>query len=196
MRLAPIETPPTFMARIAYWATKRQLGKVIMPMKVINARMPKSFKLAWEMVKLAENHLSLDATLSFLIKSYVSILNDCAFCIDIAKAVAIQKHVSLEKFDALANFRTSPLYTDAERAALAYVEEATRNRRVSDETFAELQRHFSEQAIVEITFMNAMENYYNLLNLPLEIESDGLCSLAEQRAIRRAGASASTPATG
>jgi hypothetical protein len=29
--------------------------------------------------------------------------------------------------------------------------------------------------------VNAMENYYNLLNLPLEIEFDGVCAIAEGR---------------
>ena len=35
--------------------------------------------------------------------------------------------------------------------------------------------HFSESEIVEITWLNAVHNYYNLMNIPLEIESDGYC---------------------
>jgi len=30
--------------------------------------------------------------------------------------------------------------------------------------------------------LHALENYYNLLNLPLGIESDGLCAIAQRRA--------------
>ena len=33
--------------------------------------------------------------------------------------------------------------------------------------------------IRKITWLNAVHNYYNLINLPLEIESDGLCAIAE-----------------
>ena len=33
--------------------------------------------------------------------------------------------------------------------------------------------NYSEREIVEITWLNAVHNYYNLINLPLEIESDG-----------------------
>lgn len=190
MRLQPIETPPTLFARIAYRMCEKQLGKVITPMTVINARMPKSFRLAYEMVKLAENHLSVDAGLSFLIKTFVSKLNGCEFCIDIAKAVAVQKGVPIEKFDELDAYRTSQHFTEAERAALQYCEETTRDRHVRDETFAAMRRHFNEQQIVEITFLNAMENYYNLLNIPLGIESDGLCSIAEHRALAAQGAGA------
>ena len=49
-------------------------------------------------------------------------------------------------------------------------------------TFEALRRHFSEREIVEITWVNAVENYYNLINLPLGIESDGFCSLVQARA--------------
>jgi len=46
-------------------------------------------------------------------------------------------------------------------SAVAYVEEATRHKRVSDATFQELRQHFSEREIVEITCLNAVHNYYN-----------------------------------
>jgi len=68
-----------------------------------------------------------------------------------------------------------------ELAALAYVEEATRQRRVGDATFAVLRRHFEDTHIAEITWLCALENYFNLINVPLEIESDGLCAIAERR---------------
>ena len=50
---------------------------------------------------------------------------------------------------------------------------------VSNATFEALRKHFSEREIVEITWLNAVENYYNLINIPLEIESDGFCAIAE-----------------
>ena len=182
MRLAPIENPKHLMTRVAYWMTKRRLGKVMTPMKVVYARMPKIFRLAYEEVKLVERGVSVDPTISILVRTWVAMINGCSFCVDIAKAVAIQKRLGGDKFEALPQYRTSPLFSDRERAALAYAEEATRHKRVSDATFEELRRHFNEQEIVEITWLNAIENYYNLINLPLEIESDGLCAIAERRA--------------
>ena len=59
------------------------------------------------------------------------------------------------------------------------MEETTRHKRVSDATFEALRKHCSEREIVEITWLNAFENYYNLINLPLEIESDGFCALSQ-----------------
>ena len=55
------------------------------------------------------------------------------------------------------------------------------NEKVSDETFAELQRLFSETEIVEIIAINAFEQYFNALAIPLEIHSDGLQKLAEEK---------------
>jgi alkylhydroperoxidase family enzyme len=181
MRLAPIENPKGLMAKLAYFMTKRRLGKVMTPMKVVYARIPALFRLAYSEVNIVEGKLTIDPVISLLVRTWAAMINECSFCVDIAKAVAIQHRMTLDKFEALPSYRTSPLYSERERAALAYVEEATRQKRVSDATFETLRRHFNEREIVEITWLNALENYYNLLNLPLEIESDGLCAIAERR---------------
>ncbi len=182
MRLAPIEQPRQLIARIFYWVSKRRLGKVMTPARVVYARVPALFRLAYHEASIVEGKLTVDPVVSILVRTWAAMINDCSFCIDISKAMGVQKRMSLEKFEALPQYRTSPLYSPRERAALAYAEEATRTKRVSDETFAELRRHFTEREIVEITWLNALENYYNLINLPLQIESDGLCAIAERRA--------------
>ena len=182
MRLAPIEHPKDLVGKIAYWMTKRRLGKVITPMKVIYARLPALFRHAYQQIQIVESKITLDPSLSIMVRTWPAMINECTFCVDIAKAAALYKHLTLEKLEALPSYRTSPLFDARERAALAYVEEATRHKHVSDATFAELQRHFTEREIIEITWLNALENYYNLLNLPLGIEADGLCAIAQRRA--------------
>lgn len=174
-RLTPIENPDSWLLKLAYWMTQWMMGTVVTPMKVICARLPKSLGLANKMIR-TEKSLSLDAELKFLLKSYVATINGCAFCIDIAKAHALHRDVPIEKYNALLQYETSDVFSARERAALAYVEEATREKAVRDATFERLQAHFSEREIVEITWLNAMENYYNLLNRPLNIESDELCA--------------------
>jgi alkylhydroperoxidase family enzyme len=180
-RLDPIEQSPTLLARIAGLMMRRQLGKVMTPAKVIYNRVPRMYNLAWQLVRLQREGLELPSELRLLVQVWVAMINRCTFCVDIAKAMAVHEHVPLEKFHALPEWRTSPLFSDRERAALAYVEEATRNKKVEDATFEELRKHFSERQIVELTFLNALENFYNLLNLPLGIEDDGLCAIAQQR---------------
>lgn len=184
-RLDPIEEPPTLMARIATLMMRRQLGKVMTPAKVIYNRVPRMYNLAWQLLRLQRDGLGLDPELRLLVQVWVAMVNRCTFCVDIAKAMAVRDRIPLEKFHALPEWRTSPLFSDRERAALAYADEATRHKQVEDATFGTLRKHFSEREIVELTFVNALENFYNLMNLPLGIEDDGLCAIAEGR--RRQG---------
>ena len=61
---------------------------------------------------------------------------------------------------------------------MAFVEEATHDTRLSDRTFETLRKYSREEEIV-ITWLNAVHNYDNLIDLRLEIESDGLCAIAQ-----------------
>lgn len=175
-RLAPIDRPSSWRTRIAYALARWQQGTVITPLKVVWARMPDGLRLAFEMNK-HEDRLSLDDELHLLVKQLVATLNGCAFCQDIAQAKAQKEEVSPEKWEGLRQYDTHPAFDDAERAALAYAEEVTRERNASDATFEALRPHFSEREIVELTWLIAMETYYNLLNRPLGIGSDDLCEL-------------------
>jgi AhpD family alkylhydroperoxidase len=185
MRLEPIDRPPTLLARVAGAMMRRQLGKVITPARVIYNRVPRMYNVAWQLVKLQREGLTLEPDLKLLVQVWVAMVNRCTFCVDIARSEAVREQIGLAKFDALPDWRTSPLFGDRERAALAYADEATRNKKVADPTFEALRKHFSEREIVELTFLNALENFYNLLNLPLGIEDDGLCAIAQARAGER-----------
>ena len=192
-RLAPIEHPKGFMLRMAYWGMQRQFGKVMTPVKVMNARVPEALKPTAAIVKFSMKGLQLDPSLVLLIGDLASQINGCAFCLDLGRAMALRSHMDMRKLEALMEYKTSPLFTERERAALAYAEEATRNKRVSDATFENLRKHFSEREIVEITWANAIENFYNLTNLPLGIGSDGFCLLQSSKTGTAAG---TAPATG
>lgn len=174
-RIAPIENPRSIKLKLAYWFTKKKLGKVITPMKVVQARMPDTLSLSQKLMSTEEN-LSLPDDLVFYIKSYVATLNGCTFCIDIAKAAA-EDDVEIQKYEQLLNYESSDVFNDSEKAALKYVEQATQQKEVADEVFENLREYFTETEIVEITWLNAMENYYNLINKPLQIGSDNLCSV-------------------
>jgi alkylhydroperoxidase family enzyme len=181
MRLDPIEKPKGLMMRFAYWGIRRQFGKVITPVKVVIARMPRALRLTNEIAKFELKGIRLEPELHIMVGMLASQINGCGFCMDLGRAMVVRERLGMEKVNALSEYRTSPLFSDRERAALAYVEEATLHKWVSDSTFEELRKHFSDWEIAEITWINALENYYNLINIPLEIESDGLCAIAQAR---------------
>ena len=178
MRLTPIETPPSLLGKVLNLAIRRMLGRPITPSQVIYNRVPAAWRISLAFQLFERFGAKLPQELMLLVTTHVAMLNGCAFCQDIKRAVAIRSKLGTRRFDALADWRRSALFSARERAALAYVEEATRTKVVSDVTFAELAKHFDEREIAELTLLNAIENFYNLLNLPLEVESDGLEALA------------------
>ena len=178
MRLEPIEHPQGLMIKMAYFFARRRFGKVITPMKVVTARVPKSARVSYEIAKLMEHGFTLDKQLQALLHIRISQVNQCDFCIDIGPGVrAAAKAARWTRSTGSRPSAPTPAFTPVERAALAYVEEVSQTKTSSDATFAELRRHFSDAQIAEITLLNAFENFYNLTNRPLGIESDNLCAL-------------------
>lgn len=193
MRLPPIERPRGLLMRLAYWASRRRFGKVISPLKVMYARKPRLLALSLHIDRVLESGLSIDPSLRLLVQAQVARLNGCTFCQDLALAQAFRRRLGAERFLALADYRTSPLFTDAERAVLAMAEELTRGHGVSEETSAALRAAFSEEQIVELAWVNATETYFNRLTAALGIESDQLAAAAAPAGLpdaspRRAGA--------
>jgi len=186
MRLDPIDRPPTIFARLVFAVLRRMLGRVPTPYRVVFTRVPRALFAHMMMVTVLDRRLRLDPVLKVLISSHVATLNGCTFCLDLVQAIALRRKPELgEKLGRLAAYRTDPLFTARERAALAYVESVTREHRVDDVTFAALRRHFDENEIVEITWVNALEQYFNAINTGLGIGSDGFCALPEPPAALR-----------
>jgi alkylhydroperoxidase family enzyme len=180
--LPPIENPKSLMMKQAYAFTKKQFGKVITPLKVHSARLPLSFGLFYSKISKLDRKLKLPAETAMLVREMVARINVCSFCVDIGRSFAIKASMNEAKFDALDEYRTSPLFSDAERAMLDYVSELTRDKKVNLETFARLQQHYSEREICEIVWLAASEHIYNITNIGLNIHSDMLCDISRKRA--------------
>jgi len=84
-----------------------------------------------------------------------------------------------EKLDALWEFESSPLFNDAERAALrvALAAGVTPNA-VTDEMFSDLRRHYSDEQAVEIVSVIALFGFFNRWNdtMANEIEQSPLAA--------------------
>lgn len=154
--------------------------KVATPLKVIYARKPGLLSILMMIDRTADRGISLEPELKLLVFAFVDSQNRCSFCEDYRHAQAMQRRMGMERFAALADFPTSDLFTERERAALAYAEEAVKGE-VTDDTFGELQRHFADTEIVELTWLVSVETYFNTMKRALDISSDGLRELAEER---------------
>jgi alkylhydroperoxidase family enzyme len=180
--LAPIEKPHGLVMKLAYYFAGLQFGKVLTPLKVHCARLPAAFGLFYGKVGKLDKKLSLSPETILLIREQVARLNVCLFCMDIGRSIVIKASMNEAKFDALDQYRTSPLFTEAERAMLDYVTELTKDKKVTPDTFACLACHYSEREICEIVWLVASEHIYNLTNIGLNIPSDMLCDISRKQA--------------
>jgi len=178
--LDPIEKPQSLLLKLAYYFTRRQFGKVLTPLKVHSARLPAAFGLFYTKIGKLDKKLTLAPETVLLLREQVARINICTFCTDIGRWFSIRESMNQAKFDALEQYSTSPLFTDAERAALDYATELTRNKAVAPDTFGALARFYSEREICEIVWLVASEHLYNLTNIGLNIDSDMLCDISRK----------------
>jgi alkylhydroperoxidase family enzyme len=178
--LPPIEKPEGLMMKLAYHFTRQQFGKVLTPLRVHSARLPVAFGMFYSKVAQLDKKLVLPPETIMLVREQVARINVCLFCIDIGRAFTIKASMNQAKFDALEQYSTSPLFNDAERAALDYVTELTKEKKVNPETFARLAQHYSEKEICEIVWLVASEHLYNMTNIGLNIHSDMLCDITKR----------------
>ena len=178
--LAPIVEPKGLMMKLVYYFTRARFGKVLTPVKVHSARMPIAFGMFAGKISQLDKKLSLSQEMIFLIREQVARLNVCLFCMDIGRSFVIKASMNEAKFDALEHYNTSTLFTAAERAALDYVTELTRDKKVNPSTFARMAGFYSQREICEIVWLVASEHQYNMTNIGLNIHSDMLCDISRR----------------
>ena len=177
--LPPVEKPRNLLLKVMYFFMRRKFGKVMTPIAVFSARMPVAFMSFYGKVSKLDKKLHLPSQTAAIVRERVASINTCLFCMDAARWYAMKESdENGARFDALEEYGTSPLFTDAERAALDYATELTRDKRVDPDTFARLAPYYSEREICEIVWIVASEHLYNVSNIGLNIGSDGLCEVA------------------
>lgn len=104
-----------------------------------------------------------------LVNLRISQINGCAFCIDMHWNVLIKGGMDVRHVNALPGWREAPFFNERECAALRWAElvNALPHADASDEEFARLQAHFSDEEIAELSFAIATIRAWNLLNVSL-----------------------------
>src|SRR5262245_14843754 len=127
-----------------------------------------------------------------LVHLRVSQINGCSYCVDAGARSAKRAGETDERLFAVAAWREAPYFTDAERAALALAEAATRlaDRAdpVPDAIWEEATRHFDEQGLAAVILMIATTNLFNCLNATTrQVAGTGWPSQSHERTLRNAG---------
>ena len=139
---------------------------------LVMARRPALLRARAAMAE-ALRETTLDRHLRDLIFLMTSMTTGCRYCRAHRTAAMLRRGTEEEKLQAVWDFETSPLFSDAERAALRLARDsAIVPNAITDDHFVELRRHFSEDEIVDIVAQAcnaAWSNRWNdTLATPLE----------------------------
>lgn len=135
--------------RLNYWALAPDLMKAFLP---LNAAVEDS---------------GLEKSLLHLVKLRASQINGCAFCVDMHTREARADGETEQRLYLVSAWHDSFLYSQRERAALAWTESLTRlgDHAPSDDLFARTVAHFPGDEIVKLTAVVTMINTWNRLSV-------------------------------
>jgi AhpD family alkylhydroperoxidase len=145
-------------------------ARIESPARTIPGMFPAMLEVG-KSIKDAARSAGLAEGLLHLIYLRASQINGCGLCVDMHWRDAVKAGESDERVHGVAAFREMPWFTEAERAALALVEAATRiadkGDAVPDEVWKKAEAHHSPQALGVLVAATALINAWNRLNAPI-----------------------------
>lgn len=140
-------------------------------------RMPFLFWLVALFVGYLERKRArLTPVMRALLMTRVSQVCHCAFCVDANSLRLAERSGALDKVLQVANWQSSALFSAEERVALAYADAMTATPpRLDDALKTQMQQHFTDDTITEMTALIAFQNLSARFNAALDIPSQGLC---------------------
>ena len=169
-----VEKPRGLLRRAAFRYSRREFGRPVEP--VMAAAHHGGVLLATGALEtaVAKGWKRLDPHLRGLVLQLVSTRIGCSWCIDYGYYELMQQGSDPAKVRAVAQWRTSPLFDDRERAVLEYAELVTATPvSVEPEVVARLRRHLGEAEMVELAGWVALENLRSRFNGGLGLRSQG-----------------------
>ena len=177
-----IETPADFpypwYLRLMFGRQRRRYGRELEPVRLW-ARMPAAFLAMSAMYRALDRKSSpIEPALRSLVQVRISQINGCEFCVDLNSFLGLGRGTAESKLRELADFEDSPVFSEREKAALAYAEAATRSdRRVDEQLMRRMRRYFEDQAIVELAALIAYQNMSSKFNAALGVPAHGFCAI-------------------
>src|SRR6516225_6947053 len=123
---------------------------------------------AMRALQQAESYIQqcgLEKRLIELVKMRASQINGCAYCLHVHSADARRAGETEQRLYLLNAWHEAPLYTERERAALAWTEALTRieETHAPDSTYDEVRQHFKDKELADLTTLIGLINLWNRL---------------------------------
>ena len=157
--------------RDAFERMRRKRGKVTNIYKAM-AHKPAILKTIGPFVAAVQQPDELDPKLKERIILRVSLLNRSAYCSYAHEQISAKMGFTEDEIAEMSSPQTAAI-GEAEKAALAYSEALTVNPGdISDDTYSELAKYYSDSQIVEITAIAALYNMVNRFNQALKLDPE------------------------
>lgn len=132
---------------------------------LIMARHPKLLDAFQQLAAAALGTGRVSPDLKIMIGHIASRASGCRYCIAHTAHIAERRSVAVDKIEALWEYERSPLFSPAERAALAFAQAAASvPNAVEDSDFAELRKQFDDDQIIEMLGVVALYGFLNRWN--------------------------------
>lgn len=137
-----------------------------MPSKTLREIAPDAYR-AIVGVETYISRCGLEKSIVELVKMRASQINGCAFCLDMHSRMARQNGETEQRLYLLSAWREAPLYTQRERAALAWTEHLTRLSQATpaDSAYRDLSEAFSPVEIANLTVLVSLINLWNRISV-------------------------------
>lgn len=129
---------------------------------------PDAMKIMMEMEKYTKKS-SIERKLRELIKIRASQINGCAYCINMHTADAKKMGETEQRLYCISAWRECTFYSDAEKVALELTEHITLipEKRVPDELYERVRKHFDEKAYVDLVILINQINSWNRISIAM-----------------------------
>jgi len=129
---------------------------------------PDAMKIMMEKEKYTKKS-SIERKLRELIKIRASQINGCAYCINMHTADAKKMGETEQRLYCISAWRECTFYSDAEKVALELTEHITLipEKRVPDELYERVRKHFDEKAYVDLVILINQINSWNRISIAM-----------------------------
>jgi AhpD family alkylhydroperoxidase len=135
-----------------------QIGSGIEPMEIW-AHQPKMMMGMGKFNQAVRKGKAVDERTKSLVELKGAQMIGCEFCVDLGSQICRNSGFSDEELLALGRYRQSDLFSEREKLALDYTVAVMRTPvEVTDELFARIREHFSDEQLVEITALLTVVN--------------------------------------
>ncbi len=168
------EKPRGLVAKLAAAYSRRKFHQVVEPVMAGFAH-PGVLLASGAIETVVERGWrKLDPSLRWLAVQAAAGEIGCSWCTDFGYYEGVNQGIDPAKIHDVPTFKTSHVYTEAERAVLDYAVAATATPVVIPiELVERLHRHLDEAEIVELAAWVALENYRSRFNAGMGLKSQG-----------------------